>query len=501
MAIETELKLSCSPQALTKLKRHSFLRGLQQGRSRTVHLFNIYFDTPDFALKQARMAIRLRRSGKQWLQTLKGGGGVQAGLHQRSEWEMPVAGEALELGALKAAGARIPKGVAKHLRTVFRTDFSRSIRELHYEDARIELCLDQGEVSCATGKVDICELELELLEGSPSRLFQLALKLHALVPLELEFVSKAERGYRLLEGRVEAPLKAAPVSLTGLETTGAVLQRLCGSCLCHLQSNLSGAIAGDDPEYLHQLRVAIRRLRGVLALCGALNPDSTLDSFRQVFARLSRSLGRLREQDVFIDEALSPLLSQQVERAGLQALLDIAIAQRQSALAEIRAGHWQRDMQELILQLALWMQGDYWQFKELQLPLKSFRRQTFKFRGQRFLKQVERLEMDSPASLHRLRISSKKIRYLMELFGMERAFRGKPYASLVRLQEHLGKYNDAVNVEIQLRRLMTSVPSSSTLQEACKQVQRWNRTRQAGLHAGIPQRIRHAVKSLQNLQS
>jgi len=89
----------------------------------------------------------------------------------------------------------------------------------------------------------------------------------------------------------------------------------------------------------------------------------------------------------------------------------------------------------------------------------------------------------------------------MELFGMERAFRGKPYASLVRLQEHLGKYNDAVNVEIQLRRLMTSVPSSSTLQEACKQVQRWNRTRQAGLHAGIPQRIRHAVKSLQNLQS
>lgn len=501
MAIETELKLSCSPQALVKLKRHPFLRGLQQGRSRTVHLFNVYFDTPDFALKQARMAIRLRRSGKQWLQTLKGGGGVQAGLHQRNEWEMPVAGEALELGALKAAGARLPKGVAKHLQAVFRTDFSRSIRELHYEDARIELCLDQGEVSCAAGKVDICELELELLEGSPIRLFQLALKLHALVPLELEFVSKAERGYRLLEGRTEAPLKAAPFSLTGLETAGAVLQRLCGSCLWHLQSNLSGAVAGNDPEYLHQLRVAIRRLRGVLALCGTLNPDSTLEQFRQAFAKLSRSLGHLREQDVFIDETLKPLLSQQVDRVGFQVLLDIAIAQRQSALAEIRAGHWQRDVQDLILQLACWMQGDYWQLPELQLPAKRFRGQAFQSRGQRFLKQVARLEMDSPVSLHRLRIASKKIRYLMELFGMEQAFRGKPYASLVRLQEHLGKYNDAVNVEFQLRWLKTFVPASSALHEACERVQDWSQARQAALHAGIPKRIRHTVKSLQILQS
>jgi inorganic triphosphatase YgiF len=501
MAKEVELKLTLTPAALAKLKRHPFLRSLQQERARSVHLENIYFDTPDYALQRARMALRLRRSGKQWLQTLKGGGGVQAGLHQRNEWEMPVAGEQLELDTLKAAGAHFPKGVAKHLQAVFRTDFSRSIRELRYEDARIELCMDQGEVSCATGKTGICELELELLEGPPVRLFQLALELHDIVPFELEAVSKAERGYRLIAGQIDAPAKARSPSLAGLTRSGEVLQALCAACLQHLQANLSGAINGDDPEYLHQLRIAFRRLRTVLSLAASLAPDETLAQLRQEFAALGRDLGVLRDQDAFITETLRPLSQQRPVHAGLRLLLKRANTRRNSSLAEIRTGYWQWDVQHLILRLALWLHGDYWWKPPLQSSAKTFCTRAFQHKGRRFLKHIRRLDPANPASLHRLRILTKKTRYFLEMFEQVEESRGAVYKQLVNLQTKLGEYNDTVNVEMHLVALVNSRPLSVTLQEACTLVLGWNRQRQAALQLGIPKLIRRTAKSLSRIQS
>ncbi len=501
MAKEVELKLTLTPAALAKLKRHPFLRSLQQERARSVHLDNIYFDTPDHALQRARMALRLRRSGKQWLQTLKGGGGVQAGLHQRNEWEMPVAGEQLELDALKAAGARLPKGVAKHLHALFRTDFTRAIRELRYADARIELCMDQGEVSCATGKTDICEMELELLEGPPVRLFQLALELHDIVPFELEAISKAERGYSLLQGKHQAPVKAFSPSLAGLKNNGEVLSVLCGACLQQLQGNLSGAIAGDDPEYLHQLRVALRRLRSVLSLVAAFAPDETLAQLRQEFAELGRALGALRELDVFIDETLRPLLQQRPGHTGLHALLALSAGQRDAALAEIRAPHWRHHVQDMILRLALWLQGDYWLQTPLQGAAEYLQKQGFRRRVKRFLKHAQALDPADPASLHRLRILAKKVRYFLELFGLDKSSGGALHDALVNLQTQLGEYNDTVNVEVQITRLKAFQPDVVALQEACALVQGWNLQRQAALQAQLSKQIRRTVKALSRTSS
>ena len=501
MATETELKLKCTPQTLAKLKRHPFLRSLQQERARSVHLDNIYFDTPDFALQRARMALRLRRSGRQWLQTLKGGGSVQAGLHQRNEWEMPVAGEQLELDAIKAAGARLPKGVAKHLHAVFRTDFSRAIRELRYADARIELCMDQGEVSCATGKTGICELELELLEGPPVRLFQLALELHDIVPFELEAVSKAERGYRLLTGQADAPAKARSPSLAGLTRCGEVLQALCAACLLHLQANLSGAINGDDPEYLHQLRIALRRLRTVLSLAASLAPDETLAHLRQEFAALGRNLGVLREQDVFIDETLRPLLQQRPGHTGLHALLALSAGQRDAAIAEIRAPHWQHHVQDMILRLALWLQGDYWLQTPLQGAAEDMQKQGLRRRVKRFLKHAQAPDPADPASLHRLRILAKKVRYFLELFGLYKSSGGALHDALVSLQTKLGEYNDTVNVEAQIARLKAFQPDAVALQEACALVQGWNLQRQIMLQAQLPKQLGRTVKALRLILS
>jgi inorganic triphosphatase YgiF len=269
MAIETELKLRIAPADLERLKRHPFLRSLSSERATTRTLYSVYFDTPDLKLHRAAMALRLRSVGKQWLQTLKDGGAVHAGLHQRNEWETPVVSDQLDFAALEAAGAKpFPHNVQKKLQPLFITDFSRSIRMVQFEGALIEFSLDSGEIRADESKHTISELELELKSGEPLQLFRLALALLDIVPLEIEVTSKAEYGYRLRVPEKNSVTKARPLKLNAHAPVDAALQNMIWSCLSHLQANVSGAVKKTDEEYLHQVRIALRRLR-----VGAIQTD------------------------------------------------------------------------------------------------------------------------------------------------------------------------------------------------------------------------------------
>src|SRR3989338_10873666 len=147
MAVETELKLRIAPEQLARLKRHPSLKKYQVTRPATRRLHNIYYDTPKLELHKSERALRLRRAGRQWLQTLKGGGSVKAGMHQRNEWEMPVNRAVLDFSSPQAAEfeKNLPLPLRKKLQPVFVTDFSRTSRMLDWQGAPIELCMDHGE--------------------------------------------------------------------------------------------------------------------------------------------------------------------------------------------------------------------------------------------------------------------------------------------------------------------------------------------------------------------
>jgi inorganic triphosphatase YgiF len=208
MGVETEIKL-----ALPAAQRDAARRVLDTCAGtpgREIHLSNIYFDTPALTLARAKSALRLRLAPQGWLQTYKTVGEAVGGLHRRHEWEMPVAGEALDLDALYAA-CDVPEAVdalraaAPDLIALFRTDFSRTLWVLERADARIEAALDQGEiiarVNGETRRAPICEIELELLEGDDAVLPELAAGLcEALPGLAPDDVSKAQRGYQLRAG-------------------------------------------------------------------------------------------------------------------------------------------------------------------------------------------------------------------------------------------------------------------------------------------------------------
>jgi len=78
---EIELKLLVPPDAVRRLAAHRLLRGRTRPARR--RLYSIYYDTPALDLWRQGIALRVRREGRRWLQTVKSGGGVQGGLYQR----------------------------------------------------------------------------------------------------------------------------------------------------------------------------------------------------------------------------------------------------------------------------------------------------------------------------------------------------------------------------------------------------------------------------------
>jgi inorganic triphosphatase YgiF len=199
--METELKLSLSASDLPRLLAHPLLAqggGVQR-------LLNTYFDTPDLALQQRRMAVRERLAGEQWLLTVKTAGQSKGGLSRRQEWEGPTTPGALQFDTLvdDPALAQDLMALRPNLRALFCTDFERQRWVIGHAGAEIEVALDQGRIHVpGTERSEpLLELELELLSGPESALMALADVFRqtpqgpvTLVPSD---ASKAQRGMAL----------------------------------------------------------------------------------------------------------------------------------------------------------------------------------------------------------------------------------------------------------------------------------------------------------------
>ena len=202
---ETEIKLRVSRETLAALREHPLLKKRNKSGWSSHELFNQYFDTLDRDLARARVALRLRRDGEQIIQTLKSRGQSVAGLSERNEWDWHLSKAKLDTKKLTddcwpASLAELDK---KQLKPLFTTDFVREKAEIAWGRGKaktvIEAALDLGKVIAGEGEEEICELELELREGQPAALLELACELAADLPLMPCDISKAERGYRLFD--------------------------------------------------------------------------------------------------------------------------------------------------------------------------------------------------------------------------------------------------------------------------------------------------------------
>ena len=199
--METELKLSLNEAELPRLLTHPLLsKGVG-----TQRLLNTYFDTPDLALQQRRMAVRERLAGDQWLLTVKTAGRSENGLSRRQEWEAPTTPGTLQFDTLvdEAALAAELMAMRPHLKALFCTDFERQRWVIEHASAQIEVALDQGRIHVPGTDLSepLLELELELLSGPEAALLALANVLRQTPQGDLTLTpsdaSKAQRGMAL----------------------------------------------------------------------------------------------------------------------------------------------------------------------------------------------------------------------------------------------------------------------------------------------------------------
>jgi triphosphatase len=446
--VEIELKLTVPETARVAVR--GWLNA--HGTAPPVKVTSVYFDTADHRLASQRAALRIRRIGDaspaRWVQTLKTEDDPGA-LTRRGEWETPVSGPRPDLSALTDSPLReLLDDRAQPLVRIFRTSFDRTVRAVRFRGALIEVALDEGQIAAGRRKEPILEIELELREGSPSAIFALALDLIgrgrpalALLP---GIDSKAARGYRLAQRIGHRPVPAAPESFAALlePHIGSLeaARRIVGHGVLRVLANVRGAVAGDDLEYVHQARVALRRTRSALRLLAvAIAAD---DPVARDLRWMADCFGAVRDWDVLLTQTLPSLRGamKSGDDAQWARLLARAQVRRQRQQRRLRATLASARFVRAALRLLQWADEPA---SGTPTPLVLLAPRAVERGHDRLIGAGRNLPSRSAQGRHRLRILAKRQRYALEMLTlMMPGVPGRTLKLLSRLQQTLGEIND-----------------------------------------------------------
>ncbi len=438
--VELELKFRVPPEVLESLRA-----AMRQHGARPLELKARYFDTAEGRLAAKGVALRLRREDGDWVQTLKAlGSSAVSRLEHEVSVPCPPGSEPV-LDVQRHAGtapgetllqllAEIDGG-AQALVERQRIDVTRL--RCQVRDAggtEIEVALDEGRVQAAGREQAIVELEMEHLRGPLAGLFSLAEAWVAHGALSLCSTPKSLRGERLWHDSIPlAPtrLPRLPQHPDGDALLRGVLQALLDTLLAHASEVAEGRC---EPERVHQLRVALRRLRTALrelaALCPLIDP-----AWEAALAQTFGVLGRQRDADV-LAQSVQPLL----QAAGAPMTLCQPAVAGPAPDEAVR----ERAFQQALLHLLALLHAEH----PLSVADAKAVRHHLRQRLDRLHDQVgaagRGFERRPIEAQHRARKRLKRLRYLSELVSsLWPADRVDAYlACLKPAQEALGRHND-----------------------------------------------------------
>lgn len=253
---------------------------------------------------------------------------------------------------------------------------------------------------------------------------------------------------RSLAGRESSPTIPLDAGEDALVAVRAVLANLAHAIV----DNLPGTLADLDPEFLHELRVAIRRTRSVLAQAKGVVPPEVRRHYRAAFKDLGTITGRTRDLDVYVmgwDDLVAPL--QLDDDSAVAPVFDALERHRRRAHREMARALDAPATRELLAAWQAWL-ADPGEVDHVG-PIGPVVAERTAAAQQVLLEGGRAIDADSPAeALHDLRKDAKVLRYLLECFGglfpakHRKAFVGQ----LKDLQDNLGEYQDT---EVQLDEL------------------------------------------------
>jgi inorganic triphosphatase YgiF len=420
------------------------------------------------------MALRIRQIGRQRIQTLKAPTGEVAGAQAYLEIEAPTTSDVPDLSLIgdeELSRQFSEAGLAGRLQPTFTTDFKRTTWQVEHDGAAVELAYDRGSVSAGSSALPIHEIELELKNGVPAALFGFAETALDAIPFCLGHETKAARGYRLAKGLRPGPVKATVFDLPENADVGETFTRVASYCLSLLRANELAVIGNEDPESIHQFRVALRRLRSLVRAYRDLMDELVYRHLSGELRWLQSQFGPARDLDVFINETLAPMRARFPELAALANLIRVAVERREKARHQAFLTLQSARYNRLQLTLYRWLATQSWRRHSASASLGG---SAADFADRLLKKQHKRMRRlgadgDIPESqLHELRVAGKKMRYLGDGFRSlykAKAFR-KYHLRLAAIQDCLGSLNDAFVGDRLMADLVTHLHAAGDVAEA-----------------------------------
>ncbi len=462
---EIELKITLDADRLAALSRHRALARSRMAPRRVRELVTVYYDTADHALARAGIALRLRKVGRRWVQTVKAGR-TGFGLFSVREVECPAPGGRLVLdgpdpeGVLAAIAAAAGKAP---LSPVFETRVRRITERLRPPGGgEVELALDAGRTIAGEAEAPIFEAELELIEGEVGGLYDLAQMLFTRGPVQFSADSKAARGYRLARGEAQAvPVarNAGTLAYDAEATMETVARDVLRDCFAQIAWNMALLDTSDAPEVPHQLRVGLRRLRAAFLVFRDSLGAEALRPLSEAAKRLGQAVSPLRDLDVLIDEVVAEAAAGGLDAAAQAALTASLDARRTAAREQLRETLAAPEAARFLFDLGRMIEGrgwlapsDYAQSARLATPVGTLAGQILDTRLEKVRRRARGIRKLDPEGLHELRKELKKLRYAADTLGP--IYPAKRVAAYIKglktLQDGFGSLNDASMAEASL---------------------------------------------------
>ena len=452
MGHETELKFVGPEDAVARLKGSPALQAYSKvEHARTRALKATYFDTDDLALRKAGYVLRVRDEGGQFVQTVKTVNGKSVAT--RTEIKSVVRKrrpdiKAIEDGSVRAEISKLVR--RRKLAPIFATETRRTTMRVTPEpDSEIEIAFDSGTINCGETKLPINEVELELLSGRPAALVACARTLMTGSDLVLSLQAKSERGYVQVRQAAMLPVSAERVHLPPRANADEAFGSIGAHCLRHLMGNWAAVVEMRDAEGVHQMRVALRRLRSALSLF-AVPFRPAMTQLESEMRWIGGVLGRARDLDVLLDEVFKPAAEAHGDDPRLGALAELARERQAMAWEDLLSALGSERFRQLVFETSAatlvrpWLQTGAGGGEAL-LPAATFARTRLSQRYARLRKAGKRVGKLDEQERHELRIKLKKLRYAVDFFASlwpkrrTEAFRER----LCALQDVLGEMNDA----------------------------------------------------------
>jgi inorganic triphosphatase YgiF len=469
---EIELKLEAEPDVLARVRRSRLVAELASDSASTRKIETTYFDSTDQRLAKKKIALRIRKSGRRFEQTAKAETKANGAAPMRIEWSAPIDGHfpRPELIGDSEIRKRVSKLIAKgHLAPYCKTNVKRTLRTLTTAQGdEIELAFDAGELVVdgeGAPKAPISELELELKAGNPKSLVALARRLAEEFPVRLAVKSKAERGLEIATHAQHRPRKAADIELGTETSVSAAFAEILSHCLHHALANEAAILRAQDPEGVHQMRVALRRLRSAISAFGKPLRTKEISRLRGEANWLADLLGETRNHDVFLAETVTPLRTARPTDENLALLDRLLRAEREEAWRKTTAALNSARYRLFMIDLGCAIACEAWRNDETDPEAAAILASTIAGHARRILSKRlakatelgERIKELEPAERHQLRIQLKKLRYAGEFF--ESLFPAKTTRAYLKkvadLQEIFGYLNDAATADEIIERTLS----------------------------------------------